>query len=75
VIAAGCFSARIEGVATYAPVIPAKGQMMALRCNSVNLRKDLWSGHMYLVPRHDGRIIAGSTVEYEGFDRNVTVGE
>ena len=73
VIAAGCFSARIEGVTAYAPVIPAKGQMMALRCNSVNLKKDLWSGHMYLVPRHDGRIIAGSTVEYEGFDRNVTV--
>ena len=73
VIAAGCFSARIEGVAAYAPVIPAKGQMMALRCDSVNLKKDLWSGHMYLVPRHDGRIIAGSTVEYQGFDRSVTV--
>ena len=73
VIAAGCFSARIEGVAAYAPVTPAKGQMMALRCASVNLKKDLWSGHMYLVPRHDGRIIAGSTVEYEGFDRSVTV--
>jgi len=73
VIAAGCFSARIEGVAAYAPVTPAKGQMMALRCDSVNLKKDLWCGHMYLVPRHNGRIIAGSTVEYEGFDRNVTV--
>jgi len=73
VIAAGCFSAQIEGMADYAPVTPAKGQMMALRCDSVNLKKDLWSGHMYLVPRHDGRIIAGSTVEYEGFDRSVTV--
>src|SRR6202795_2757543 len=73
VIAAGCFSAHIEGVAAYAPVTPAKGQMMALRCDSVNLQKDLWSGHMYLVPRNDGRIIAGSTVEYEGFDRSVTV--
>jgi len=73
VIAAGCFSARIKGVATYAPVTPAKGQMMALRCDSVNLKKDLWLGHMYLVPRNDGRIIAGSTVEYEGFDRSVTV--
>jgi glycine oxidase len=73
VIAAGCFSARIEGVAPYAPVTPAKGQMMALRCDGVNLKKDLWCGHMYLVPRHDGRIIAGSTVEYAGFDRNVTV--
>ena len=29
VIAAGCFSARIEGAAPYAPVIPAKGQMLA----------------------------------------------
>ena len=73
VIAAGCFSARIEGVAAYAPVTPAKGQLIALRCDSVNLKKDLWSGHMYLVPRHDGRIIAGSTVEYAGFDRSVTV--
>jgi glycine oxidase len=73
VIAAGCFSARIEGVAGYAPVTPAKGQMMALRCDAINLKKDLWSGHMYLVPRNDGRIIAGSTVEYEGFDRHVTV--
>jgi glycine oxidase len=73
IIAAGCFSACIEGVAAYAPVTPAKGQMMALRCESVNLKKDLWSGHIYLVPRNDGRIIAGSTVEYEGFDRCVTV--
>jgi len=73
VIAAGCFCARIDGVSAYAPVTPAKGQMMALRCDSVNLKKDLWFGHMYLVPRNDGRIIAGSTVEYEGFDRNVTV--
>jgi len=73
VIAAGCFCAQIDGVSAYAPVTPAKGQMMALRCASVNLKKDLWFGHMYLVPRNDGRIIAGSTVEYEGFDRNVTV--
>ncbi len=72
VIAAGCFSAGIEGVAGYAPVTPAKGQMAALRCGSVNLKRDLWSDHMYLVPRNDGRIIAGSTVEYKGFDREVT---
>ncbi len=72
VIAAGCFSAQIEGAADYAPVTPAKGQMMALRCDGVKLRRDIWSEHMYLVPRTDGRIIAGSTIEYEGFDRSVT---
>src|SRR5215831_7663609 len=74
VIAAGCFSARIEGAAVYAPVVPAKGQMAALRCDGVQVKHDLWSNHMYLVPRNDGRIIAGATIEYEGFDRSVTAG-
>jgi len=74
VIAAGCFSAQIEGAADYAPVVPAKGQIVALRCEEVRLRRDLWTDHMYLVPRTDGRIIAGSTIEYAGFDRSVTAG-
>jgi len=30
--------------------------------------------HTYLVPRNDGRIIAGSTIERTGFDRDVTAG-
>jgi glycine oxidase len=29
---------------------------------------------VYLVPRNDGRILAGATVEYVGFEKNVTVG-
>jgi glycine oxidase len=74
IIAAGCFSARIEGVAPYAPVFPAKGQMVALRCEAVNLRHVLWVDHTYLVPRNDGRIIAGSTIERTGFDHDVTAG-
>jgi glycine oxidase len=74
VIAAGCFSARIEGVAPYAPVSPAKGQMVALRCESVQLKRILWLEHKYLVPRNDGRIIAGSTIEHTGFDHDVTAG-
>jgi len=74
VIAAGCFSARIEGVAPYAPVFPAKGQMMALRCESVEIHHVLWLEHTYLVPRNDGRIIAGSTIERTGFDHDVTAG-
>jgi glycine oxidase len=72
IIAAGCFSARIEGVAAYAPVFPAKGQMIALRCESVEIQHVLWMEHTYLVPRDDGRIIAGSTIERTGFDHDVT---
>jgi glycine oxidase len=74
VIAAGSFSARIDGVAPYAPVFPAKGQMIALRCESVEIKHVLWLEHTYLVPRNDGRIIAGSTIERTGFDHDVTAG-
>jgi len=74
IVAAGCFSARIEGVASYAPVQPAKGQMIALRCESVQIEHILWLEHKYLVPQRDGRIIAGSTIEYTGFDHDVTAG-
>ena len=74
IIAAGCFSARIEGVAPYAPVFPAKGQIAALRCESVNIERVLWSEDIYLVPRDDGRILAGATLERVGFDRDVTAG-
>src|SRR5580692_550892 len=74
VIAAGCFSANIEGVATYAPVRPAKGQMIALRADDLKIERVLWSENIYLVPRNDGRILAGATVEYTGFEKDVTAG-
>jgi glycine oxidase len=74
IIAAGCFSAKIEGAAPYAPVSPAKGQMAVLRCEAVKIQHVLWSENIYLVPRSDGRILAGSTVERIGFDHDVTAG-
>jgi glycine oxidase len=74
IIAAGCFSAEIEGASHYAPVRPAKGQVIALRATDFSIERVLWSDHLYLVPRNDGRILAGATVEYVGFDQKVTVG-
>ena len=74
IIAAGCFSAAIEGVAAYAPVRPAKGQMAALRAEDVAIERVLWSEKIYLVPRNDGRILAGATVEHVGFDKRTTAG-
>jgi glycine oxidase len=74
VIAAGCFSASIEGVAAYAPVRPAKGQIIALRADDLKIERVLWSEKIYLVPRNDGRILAGATVEYTGFEKGVTAG-
>jgi len=74
IIAAGCFSATIEGIAPYVPVRPAKGQMAALRADDLKMERVLWSEKIYLVPRNDGRILAGATIEYAGFDKRTTAG-
>jgi glycine oxidase len=74
VIAAGCFSAQIQGVELYAPVRPAKGQMISLVCAEARIERVLWGDEIYLVPRNDGRVLAGATVEYSGFDKTITAG-
>lgn len=69
VVAAGCLSAAIgPEIARYAPTIPVRGQMLALRASSaasgtLTLRHVIRSSNGYLVPHEDGRILAGSTLE------------
>jgi glycine oxidase len=80
VVAAGTFCGTIEDcvsgtdgkLARYAPVRPVRGQLVALRSENVKLKKVLRSSRGYLVPRRDGRIIAGSTLENVGFAKQVT---
>jgi glycine oxidase len=76
IIAAGAFSSQIQGVEKLAPVRPAKGQILALwpKANAPKLDRVLWSEKIYLVPRNDGRIVVGATVEYVGFDKQLTAG-
>jgi glycine oxidase len=72
IVAAGSFSSRIAGAEKYAPVRPAKGQMVSLRCDAARIERVLWSERIYIVPRNDGRILCGATVEHVGFDKTVT---
>jgi glycine oxidase len=74
IVAAGSFSAQIAGVEEYAPVRPTKGQMISLRCEAAQIQRVLWSERIYVVPRNDGRILCGATVENAGFDKKVTAG-
>jgi glycine oxidase len=78
VLAAGAWSAGLEGLPTAArpPVRPVKGQMLALRMDPERplLRHVLWSPKGYLVPKADGRLIVGGTVEERGFDPDLTAG-
>lgn len=48
--------------------------MVSLRADELKIERVLWSENIYLVPRNDGRILAGATVEHAGFDRKVTAG-
>jgi glycine oxidase len=78
VLAAGAWSRGIGGLPTdrRPPVRPVKGQMLALRMDAAAplLNHVLWAPGAYLVPRRDGRLIIGGTVEEKGFDDKITAG-
>ena len=79
VLAAGAWSREIGGIppAHLPPVRPIKGQMLALRMDREMplLRHVMWLPRGgYLVPRLDGRLVVGGTVEECGFDDTVTAG-
>jgi glycine oxidase len=78
VLAAGAWSREIAGIppAHLPPVRPIKGQMLALRMDPTAplLRHVIWLPRGYLVPRQDGRLIVGATVEERGFDDELTAG-
>jgi glycine oxidase len=74
--AAGAWAGRIPGVPTVAavPVVPVKGQMLALSCAPPPVRRVTWLDDHYLVPREDGRLLVGATIERAQFDGRVTAG-
>jgi glycine oxidase len=78
VLAAGAWSRSIGGLPPdrRPPVRPVKGQMLALRMDAAAplVSHVLWAPGVYLVPRHDGRLIVGGTVEEKGFDEAITAG-
>jgi glycine oxidase len=78
VLAAGAWSRGIGGLPPdrRPPVRPVKGQMLSLRMDAAAplLNHVLWAPGAYLVPRRDGRLIVGGTVEEKGFDDKITAG-
>jgi glycine oxidase len=76
VLAAGCFSGEIGGhrgvIRRCAPTRPVRGQMLALRSTDCPLHGVLRSEQGYLVPRTEGLVVAGSTIENVGFNKQVT---
>jgi glycine oxidase len=57
-------------------VRPVKGQILTLRDHAREpvCERIVASERVYLVPRGDGRLIVGATVEEQGFDITITAG-
>lgn len=69
VVAAGAWSSRILGTVAPQRVFPVRGQMLLLRGAPGLLPSVLLENGRYAIPRADGRVLVGSTLEPEGYDK------
>jgi glycine oxidase len=75
VLAAGAWTSLIASPDFDLPAIsvePVRGQMLCFEARAQIARHVIYSPRGYLVPRRDGRMLAGSTAEHVGFERGVT---
>ena len=75
IVAAGSWTSLVEGTGV-APgtVVPARGQIVELELPAPALSSVVFGPGAYLVPRDDGRLLIGSTLEFVGYRREVTAG-
>ena len=73
VIAGGAWSAQLlHGVGARLPVEPVRGQMILFQAIPGLLSHIVQQAGHYLIPRRDGLVLAGSTLEYVGYDKETT---
>ena len=73
VLAAGAWSPLLSGLPREVPVVPVRGQMVRLLPEEPS-PWPLLTDHQgrYLVPRENGTLLVGSTMEEVGYDESVT---
>lgn len=75
VLAAGSWSLQVAGHGLPPGAVrPVRGQIAVLDTRPPLLSRVVFSGHGYVVPRADGRVLCGSTMEEVGFEKAVTAG-
>lgn len=73
IVAAGAWTGTLLGeLAPHVPIQPVRGQMLLFKGEPGLLRHILLQQGVYLIPRRDGHILVGSTLENVGFDKSVT---
>jgi glycine oxidase len=77
-LAAGCWSGQAGWLPPEArpPVRPVKGEILTLRGSAAEpvCERIVAGERVYMVPRADGRLVVGATVEERGFDTTLTAG-
>ena len=78
VIAAGAWTGQLfrklfpELIGNAPKIAPVKGQMLLFDARPETLHTMVLDGDQYLIPRRDGKILAGSTVEQDDFNKATT---
>jgi len=72
--AAGAWAALDGNLPVAVPVVPVRGQIVEIRLAGRPLETVLSSEEVYLVPREDGAVLIGSTLEHAGYRKEVTAG-
>jgi len=73
IVTAGAWSKQVLGqYALQIDIKPIKGQMLLFKFTTPPLIHIVLQGDLYLIPRRDGHLLVGSTLEDVGFDKNIT---
>jgi len=77
IIASGAWSADLFNTvdnqeAPQIDINPVRGQMMIIKTPPGTLKRIILDNEHYLIPREDGRVLIGSTLEFVGFDKSTT---
>ena len=73
VVCTGAWTARLlEQLGTKPDIEPVRGQMVLFHAEPGRINRIVLFRNRYLIPRKDGRILIGSTLEHEGFVKATT---
>ena len=73
VVTAGAWSARLlEATGIHLPIEPVLGQMIVFKGEPGLVRHIVLHQGRYVIPRRDGRVLVGSTLEHTGFNKHTT---
>jgi len=73
-VAAGAWSAKLIDLSGIClPIEPVRGQILLLKGRRGLVNRIVLKNSHYVIPRSDGRILVGSTLEYVGFDKETTI--